>query len=274
MLKIVAEIGINHNGNINTAKKLIAAVSGLGVDYVKFQKRTIDLVYSEEELQKPRESPWGKTTREQKEGLELSFAEYKEIDEYCKLLGIGWFASPWDTVSVEFLSSFDNDYIKVPSALMTDKRFLSKIKSTSIPVIASTGMCTEEETDFAVKFFGDQLAYLLHCTSTYPCKSEEVNLKCILSLKNKYPHLKIGFSNHSPGIIFVPSAFVLGAEMVEFHITLDRAMGGSDQASSIELVGVINICKYLESLKEAIGDGKKVVYDSEKKIMEKLRRWT
>jgi len=274
MLKTVAEIGINHNGNLNIAKKLIATASSAGIDYVKFQKRTIDLVYSEEELNKPRESPWGTTTREQKEGLEFGFNEYKEIDEYCKLLGIRWFASPWDSASVDFLSSFNNDYIKVPSALMTDKKFLSNVKSTSIPVIASTGMCTEEETDFVVRFFGDQLVYLLHCTSTYPCKPDETNLKCILSLKSKYPHLKIGFSNHSPGIIFIPAALVLGAEMVEFHITLDRSMYGSDQASSIELVGIINICKYLESLKVAIGDGKKVVYDSEKSIMEKLRRWT
>ena len=274
MLKTVAEIGINHNGNLNIVKKLIATASSAGIDYVKFQKRTIDLVYSEEDLNKPRESPWGTTTREQKEGLEFGFNEYKEIDEYCKLLGIGWFASPWDSVSVDFLSSFNNDYIKVPSALMTDKKLLSKIKLTSIPVIASTGMCTEEETDFVVQFFGDQLVYLLHCTSTYPCRTDEINLRYILSLKHKYPHLKIGFSNHSPGIIFIPSSFVLGAEMVEFHITLDRTMYGSDQASSIEPVGIINICKYLESLKIALGDGKKIVYDSEKKIMEKLRRWT
>lgn len=274
MLKTVAEIGINHNGSVDIAKRLISVASSVGIDYVKFQKRTIDLVYSEEELQKPRESPWGTTTREQKEGLEFGFSEYIEIDEYCKLLGIGWFASVWDVVSVDFLSNFDNDYIKLPSALMTDKKLLSKIKSTCRPVIASTGMCTGEEIDFVVKFFGDQLVYLLHCTSTYPCKSDEINLRCILSLKNKYPHLKIGFSNHSPGIIYVPAAFVLGAEMVEFHITLDRTMYGSDQASSIESVGVVNICKYLEALKPSFGDGKKVVYDSERKIMEKLRRWT
>lgn len=274
MITKVAEIGINHNGDIDTAKRLISTASSAGVEYVKFQKRTIDLVYSKEELDKPRESPWGTTTREQKNGLELSFDDYRKIDVYCRTVGVGWFASPWDVESVEFLSSFSNDYIKVPSALITDSVLMNKVKRTCIPVIVSTGMCSDEEIDYIVKFFGDQIAYLLHCTSTYPCKPEELNLKCIVTLKNKYPHLRIGFSNHSPGVVYIPVAVAMGAEMIEFHITLDRSMYGTDQSSSIEPEGVFRICKYLETIKSAIGDGNKLVYDSEKKIMEKLRRWT
>lgn len=268
----VAEIGINHNGDIEIVKKLIDAARWSGVEYVKFQKRTIDLVYSQEELDKPRESPWGTTTREQKEGLELSKEDYDVIDNYCKQVGIGWFASPWDVESVDFLLQYEPRFLKIPSALITNIELLQKVKDSEVPVILSTGMSTEDEIARAVYFLGHQIEYLLHCTSTYPSKAEELNLSYIPVLKKKYPYFKIGFSDHSSQIIFIPVSVAFGAEMVEFHITLDRAMYGSDQAASIGVQGMFAISNYVSLVEKAVGDGAKVVYDSELPIISKLRR--
>jgi len=272
MVVKVAEIGINHNGDVNIAKNLINTAKSGGADYVKFQKRTVDLIYSREELEKPRQSPWGTTTREQKEGLELSQEDYVEIDSFCKNVGIKWFGSPWDVQSVDFLTQFNPDYLKVASALITDFGLLLKMKETGIPLIVSTGMSDEKEIEGVTTFLGDQIEYLLHCTSTYPCDSSEVNLSCITTLKKKYPQYKIGFSNHSSQIVFVPASVALGAEMTEFHITLDRAMYGSDQAASIGPQGIFRICSYVDQVDLARGDGQKKVYDSELPVLKKLRK--
>jgi len=270
---LVAEIGINHNGDVNLAKKLIDVAAFSGCDFVKFQKRTVDLVYSKEELDKYRESPWGTTNREQKYGLELGEGAYDEIDRYCRGKGIGWFASPWDVASVEFLRRYDLPYYKVASASLTDVELLKRIRGTGAKVILSTGMSTKEELDSALTIFGANVEYILACTSTYPTKDEEMNLNFISTLKSQYPEYKIGFSNHSPGIFFSAAAAVLGAEMIEFHITLDRAMYGSDQAASIEASGVMKLAKYVRALELGMGTGEWTVFDSEEAIKQKLRKF-
>jgi len=272
--EIVAEIGINHNGNIATVRQLIDVAKMGGCDYVKFQKRDIDLVYTEEELNKPRESPWGTVTRQQKEGLELGRKEYDLIDQYCKDVGIMWFASVWDINSYEFIESYQYvPFIKIPSALITNKKLLEVVRESSKYIIISTGMSTWEMISEAIDIIGENKIYcLMHCTSTYPTKTEELNLRCIKTFKEKYPNIKIGFSNHHQGLIFMPVAFSMGAEMVEFHITLNRASYGSDQAASIEPEGVNRLCKWLKAVDKALGDGEKKIYESEKPIIAKLRR--
>lgn len=271
-VKLVCELGINHNGNLATAKKLIDVACMAGVDYVKFQKRTIEAVYTNEELNSPRESPWGTTTRQQKEGLELSVQEYREIDAYCKNK-IPWFASPWDVKSIFLITRFDIPYIKIPSALITSMGLLEVCKKTcSHPIIISTGMSTKSEVDRAIKFLGDRVEYILACTSTYPTSDNEMNLNFISTLKKEYPKHRIGFSNHSPGIIYMLTAVALGAEMIEFHITLDRASYGSDQAASIETTGVLKLAKHVRHLEKAMNSGHWKVYESEKKVRAKLRR--
>jgi len=269
----IAEIGINHNGDLEIAKKLMALAKSAGMDYVKYQKRTIDLVYSREELDKYRESPWGTTNRAQKEGLELDFDAYCEIDRYCRAIGIKWIASVWDVKSADMIAEFSPEFMKIPSALITYKELLEKLKSLRIPLIVSIGMSTEKEIDDVVKFFGKQIKYILHCTSTYPCSPNEINLSYIPKLVKKYPEHKIGFSNHSPDIVYIPVAVAFGAEAVEFHVTLDRAMYGTDQAASIEPEDMFRIGRYVKNIQFALGDGKKVVYDSELPIIKKLRRY-
>ena len=270
---MVAEIGINHNGDINIAKQLIDIAHFSKCNYVKFQKRDILQVYSKEELDKPRESPWGTTTREQKEGLELSCDDFNEIDRYCKGK-IGWFASPWDVNSLDFLGMHPGcAFIKLPSPLITNERLLASCHNYDKQVILSTGMSNMEEIDRAIEALGRKKIYaILACTSTYPTKNEEINLNFIKTLKRIYPWAKIGFSNHSPGIIFMPVAVALGAEMIEFHITLNRSMYGSDQPSSFEPEGVMKLRKYIDGVEQAMGDGVKQVYASEIPIKEKLRR--
>lgn len=269
---MVAETGINHNGDIGIAKQLIDVAKFANVDYVKFQKRDINLVYSEKELDVSRESPWGTTNRQQKEGLEFNLGDYIAIDDHCRQIGMRWYGSPWDIKSVDFLVQFKPDYLKIASALITYKELLVKIKETGIPLVVSTGMSNPDEINEVCNFFGDQISYLLHCTSTYPCLPEEINMNCILELKEIYPQYKIGFSNHSSGTVYIPVAVGLGAEMVEFHVTLDRSMYGSDQPASIEPEGVLKISKYVRNLEVAMGDGVKKVYDSELPILKKLRR--
>jgi N-acetylneuraminate synthase len=270
---MVAEIGINHNGDVNLAKRLIDVAVLADCDFVKFQKRTVDVVYSKEELDKYRESPWGTTNREQKHGLEFGQREYDIIDEYCRAKNIGWYASPWDVESVEFLRQYRLRYMKVASACLTDMDLLDSINSTNADIILSTGMSTKEELNQALEILGDKVEYVLACTSTYPTWDDEINLNFIKRLKLEYPQYKIGFSNHSPGIFYSACAAALGAEMIEFHITMDRAMYGSDQAASIETGGVIQLNKYVRNLEVAMGTGDWTVFESEEKVKKSLRRF-
>ena len=271
-VKLVAELGINHNGDLLLAKRLIDVAKFAGCHYVKFQKRDIDLVYAEEELNKPRESPWGSTQREQKQGLEFEKRDYDFMAEYCSQIGIQWFISPWDVNSVDFLMQYKPPFIKIPSALITNTELVEAVKATEVPVIISTGMSTEEEVGNCCTLLGGRLIYILACTSTYPTPDAEMNLKFILKLKKEFPQYKIGFSNHSPGIQYLIIAAAYGAEMLEFHITMDRAMYGSGQAASIEMQGVLQIVKHVSNVERAMGSGEWKVYPSEEKIKEKLRR--
>ncbi len=277
MVEVILETGINHGGDLCIAKKLIDVASAAGCHYVKFQKRTIDLVYSKEELDKPRESQWGTTTRQQKEGLEFTDDDFWELTEYCNLKGIRWFASPWDIGSMQFLVSMVSPFIKIPSALITDVKYLEKcgeICDIGIQeAILSTGMSTLDMVDRAVDIIGkDNIYCIMACTSTYPTKPEESNVKCITTLKERYPWTKIGFSNHYPGLMSMIMAYVLGAEMIEFHGTLDRSMVGSDQASSIEPRGVFELMERIKLIEKMQGDGIKKIFESEKSIMQKLRK--
>ena len=267
----IAEIGINHNGNMKICKQMIDMAAEAGVDAVKFQKRTIDKVYTKEELAKPRESPWGKTNGDQKSGLEFSEEEYKEIIKYCKEKGIMWFGSAWDMDSIDFLEKLDVPCHKVASALLTDKEFLLKLKSTGKPIILSTGMSTLEQINKAVKILGEENLIIMHCTSTYPTAENEHNLSAIKEFR-KYFNCPIGYSGHEPSAYPTIIAGALGACVLERHITLDRSMYGSDQAASLERSGVELITSVIKMVPKLMGDGKKKVYDSEKPIIEKLRK--
>ena len=268
----IAEIGINHNGDLEMAQKLMDAASFAGCDGVKFQKRTIDSVYSQKELNKERKSPWGNTNRQQKEGLEFGSTEYQVIDKYAAIKNLIWFGSPWDYKSVDFLAKFNPPFIKIASALITDMELLEAVKSKNIPIIISTGMSTKKEICTAVDYLGNSLIYILACTSTYPTKAEEINLSFITTLKKEFPKYKIGFSNHSPGIVFIDAAVALGVEMIEFHITLDRTMYGSDQASSIEPFGILRLVRNIKAIQQGMGSGEWTVFPSEELIKQKLRK--
>jgi N-acetylneuraminate synthase len=270
---MVAEIGINHNGDIDLAKRLIDVAVLADCDFVKFQKRTINLVYDEEDLGRYRESPWGTTNREQKEGLEFGKEEYNAINEYCKERNIEWYASPWDIKSVHFLQQYDFPFIKVASACLTDSALLSEIRKLDKPIVLSTGMSTKQELDWALEIVGDKTEYILACTSTYPAFDAEMNLRFMQTLKDQYPQYKIGFSNHSPGIQYSVVSAALGAEMIEFHITMNRAMYGSDQASSIETGGVMALSKHVRNLELAMGTGEWTVFESEEVVKKSLRRF-
>ena len=267
---IIAEIGINHNGNVNLAKRLINQSFEAGANAVKFQKRTIELVYTPEELDKYRESPWGATNRQQKEGLEFSIEQYKELEQHTKQLGMDFIVSCWDTNSVDLIEEhLDVAYHKVASALATDRDFLQKLNLTGRPVILSTGMCTEEQIASAIDIL-DNVEIVLACTSTYPTIPSEVNLRHIYSLKNKNPNLTIGFSNHYNGLDACVGAVALGAMCVEFHITNDRTAYGSDQSASIE--NADELVDAVRKMELMLGDGVKKVYESEKPIAKKLRK--
>ena len=269
MIYIIAEIGINHNGDINLAKELIQTAADSGCNAVKFQKRTIDKVYTKEELDADRQSPWGTTNRQQKEGLEFSMEEYITLEKYAKQYNLDFIVSCWDMDSIDDIESHLNvKYHKVASALATDKKFLQKLNKTGKPIILSVGMITEEEIESAINIL-DNIKYILACTSTYPTKPEEVNLKHISTLKSKY-NTSIGFSNHYNGLDACVGATVLGAECIEFHVTKDRAMYGSDQPASIE--NVSSMVNAIRTMKVMLGDGKKVVYETEKPIASKLRK--
>ena len=270
MSYVIAEIGINHNGDIDLAKELIDMAHTSGCDAVKFQKRNVEEVYSTEELDKPRESPWGTTTREQKHGIEFNIVQYKELEEYADEKGLDFIVSCWDLDSLqEVEDNLNVKYHKVASALATDRDFLEALHYTGKPIILSTGMCTDEQVDAALKIL-KHTEYVLACTSTYPTKEEEVNLNYINTLKEKYPYLSVGFSNHYNGLAACIGATALGAECLEFHITKDRTMYGSDQVASIESVNELMVS--VRKIEKMLGDGKKVVYDSEVPIAEKLRK--
>ena len=268
---IIAEIGINHNGCLETAKKLINVAHAYGCDAVKFQKRTVEDVYTKEELLAPRQSVFGETNGDLKYGLEFGYDEYKAIDEHCKNLGILWFASCWDKKSVDFMEQFDVCAYKIPSALITDIELLQYIKNTNKPILISTGMSTLEEIDRAIDIVGLENTVIYHCTSTYPSENCELNLNVIKTLKEKY-NCPIGYSGHEKGIVSSTIAVVLGACSVERHITLDRTLWGSDQAASLEPEGLRKMVRDIRNVKTFLGDGIKRVYDSELPIKKKLRK--
>ena len=273
MVFITAEIGINHNGDIKIAKKLIDTAKSAGCDAVKFQKRAIDKVYTKEQLASPRESPWGITTREQKEGLEFSKKEYDEIDNYCKQKEIEWYASSWDVDSQLFLRDFHLKHNKVASAMLTNHELLNMIAEERKHTFISTGMSTIEQIREAVNIFrkNNCLFELQHSNSSYPMKMEEANLKCIQTLKKEF-NCDVGYSGHEVlGYLICISAVLLGATSVERHITLDRSMYGSDQAASLESQGLTRLVRDLRRIDVIMGDGVKKVWPSEIPTMKKLR---
>lgn len=272
-LFLIAEIGINHNGDLGIAKQLIDAAAEAGFDAVKFQKRTIDIVYTQEFLDAPRESPWGSTQRAQKEGLEFSAQGYKEIDRYCKEKGLEWTASAWDLDAQVFLQQFNCSFNKVASPMLGHLPLLKLIASEKKKTFISTGMSTLEELDAVVKIFKDANCpfELMHCNSTYPMKEEDANLLCIPMLKNRYG-VNVGYSGHESSLIKVcTTAVTLGATSLERHITLDRAMYGSDQAASIEAHALADFVTSVRAISGIMGTGVKTLSEAELKTREKLR---
>ena len=269
---IIAEFGINHNGSLKIARQLIEAAKWAGADAVKFQKRTVDVVYTSKELAQPRGSPFGATNGDLKRGLEFNADEYEQISNQCFLRDIHWFASPWDVGSVEFLQKFDVPWYKVASACLTDIDLLRAINKTGKPVIVSTGMSTLEQIDVAV-FELFAISGLLVCTSTYPAKVEELNLARIHTLMELYPELRIGYSGHEVGIWTTLCAVAMGAEIVERHLTLDRSMWGSDQAASLEPKAFKKLVEEIRTFEQAFGDGEFRVLESERPVLKKLRRF-
>ena len=272
-LFLIAEIGINHNGDLGIAKQLIDAAAEAGFDAVKFQKRTIDIVYTQEFLDAPRESPWGSTQRAQKEGLEFSAQDYKEIDRYCKEKGLEWTASAWDMDAQVFLQQFNCSFNKVASPMLGHLPLLKLIASEKKKTFISTGMSTLEELDAVVKIFKDANCpfELMHCNSTYPMKEEDANLLCIPMLKNRYG-VNVGYSGHESSLIKVcTTAVTLGATSLERHITLDRAMYGSDQAASIESHALHSFVESVRAIPAILGSGEKNLSEAELKTREKLR---
>lgn len=269
---VVAEIGINHNGSLDLAKQMIHAAFIAGVDAVKFQKRTPELCVPPEQRGQMRETPWGYITYlDYRYKVEFSEADYREIDRYCRELGVTWFASVWDEPSVDFMETFNPVAYKVPSASLTDHNLLRHLRKTGRPVILSTGMSTMEEIRAAVAVLGLENLVITHATSTYPCDPHELNLRMITTLKTEFP-VPIGYSGHEVGLVPSAVAVALGACMVERHITLDRAMWGSDQAASVEPGGFERLVKYIRVTEQSLGDGVKVVYESEMGARKKLRR--
>jgi len=271
---ITAEIGINHNGDLAIAKELIKKSKEAGVDAVKFQKRSIDIVYTEEMLNKERESPWGTTQREQKEGLEFSLDEYSEINSYCKEIEIDWFASAWDIPSQDFLNNFDLRVNKIASAMTTNLEFVERVASEGKPTFISTGMCTYEEIKNAVDVFNNKKCrfVLMHTNSEYPSREEKLNLNVISTLKDKF-NCNVGYSGHESSVSPSLVASALGAVSIERHVTLDRSMYGSDQAASLEYVGIKNLVATIRKLNIILGNGEKEITEVEHEVAKKLRYW-
>ena len=271
---IIAEIGINHNGDLKLAKELMKMAKDSGCDAVKFQKRTIDIVYTKEFLEESRESPWGTTQREQKEGLEFNESDYGEIDSYAKELDIIWFASAWDIPSQDFLKQFNVPYNKIASAMTTNLEFVEHVAKEGKPTFVSTGMTTLEEIENTVNIFKKHNCQitLMHTNSEYPSPEENLNLNCIITLKEKF-NIPIGYSGHEPSVSPSLVAACLGATAIERHITKDRSSYGSDQAASLESSGLKNLVDMVRKLPVVLGDGVKLITDEEKKIAKKLRYW-
>ena len=270
---IIAEIGINHNGDMEIAMKLIEAAKQSGCDAVKFQKRNLDLVYSKELLDSPRESPWGKTQRDQKNGLEFGESEYDEIDKYCKKIDIHWFASPWDLKSVKFLEKYNLKFNKIASAMIVDEKLLVEVAKQKRHTFISTGMSSLSNIEKAINIFKkyDCSFELMHCISTYPMKTKDANLKTISALKDKF-NCPVGYSGHENGLAVSYAAASMGISSLERHITLDRTMYGSDQAASIEPNGLRVLVQVVRKIEEALGEEKiGHITKEEAEIAKKLR---
>ena len=273
MVLFIAEIGINHNGDVEIAKKLIKIAKEIGCDAVKFQKRTVEKVYSKESLDSQRESPWGNTTREQKMGLEFEKNEYDEIDKYCSALDIDWFASAWDVDSQVFLQNYNLKYNKIASAMLTNNELLNVVAKEGKHTFISTGMSTMDQIKNAVDIFRQQKCSfeLMHTNSTYPMKLEEANLRCLDTLKKEF-NCDVGYSGHEVSSYLVcVLAVTFGISTIERHITLERTMYGSDQAASLEKTGFERMVRDVKLVEGILGDGKKKIWDSEIPVMKKLR---
>lgn len=271
---IIAEGGINANGSLETALKMCDVAKEIGADAIKWQKRTVDVVYTKEELSVPRTSPFGTTNGDLKRALEFSYEDYREIDRYCRAIGLDWSASCWDLASVAFISSLRPAWLKIPSALITNDPLLTAYSATGLPIIMSTGMSTWEEIDHAFDWIGrpNEDMTLLHCHSSYPSPLEEINLACINSFKERYPGVKVGYSSHTVSPWPCLMAVVYGAEVAEFHLTLDRTSFGSDQAASLEPAAAKKLIEEIRTFEKCKGDGVKRVYASELPVKAKLRR--
>jgi N-acetylneuraminate synthase len=270
---IIAEIGINHNGSLDIAKKLIDEAVTAGCDAVKFQKRTPELCTPKDQWHLERDTPWGRMTYiNYRKIIELGYDEYAAIDAYCKEKGIDWFVSCWDEESVDFMEQFNPGVYKFASASLTDHGLIEKVKTTGKPYILSTGMSTMDEIRAAVETFGTDNLLIAHSTSAYPCPPQELNLRMIDTLAELYPGVPIGYSGHETGLATTVAAVAMGASFVERHFTLDRAMWGSDHAASVEPQGMQKLVRDIRDVEQAIGDGVKKVYDSELGAMKRLRR--
>lgn len=270
---VIGEIGINHNGNVEIAKKIIAGAKHAGCDAVKFQKRTPEICTPKDQWNIERDTPWGRMTYiDYRYKVEFGEKEYNEIDRFCKEIGIIWFASCWDEPSVDFIEQFNPPLYKTASASLTDFDLLKKHKELNKPIMISTGMSTMEQINKAVEFMEKDKLLIAHATSSYPCKLEELNLKMIETLRNLYTGIPIGYSGHEVGLAPTWAAVALGASFVERHITLDRAMWGTDQAASVEVGGMERLVSNIRDIELSLGDGVKKVYDSELGQIKKLRR--
>lgn len=274
MAKVIAEIGINHNGDLDIAKQLISMAKEAKADFVKFQMRDVDTVYAGE-LDKPRESPWGTTQGEQKRGIEFSMDEYKQINVFCEMIGMPWFASCWDVKSLESAYSyFDWPFNKVASAMVTNLDFCELLAFQDKPVIVSTGGCSFEQIDACLDIFkGHVDITVMHCVAQYPCPDTDLNLNVLHALRRRYPWATVGYSGHEVGLYPSVMAIAMGAKVVERHITLDRSMYGSDQSASMEFHGLSQLCKIAHAANDIFGDGVKRILPGEADCMQKLRYW-
>jgi N-acetylneuraminate synthase len=270
---IIAEAGINHNGDLDIAKKIIDGAAHAGADAVKFQKRTPEICTPPDQQKQIRETPWGYITYlDYRYKVEFNEEQYRELDRHCKEKGIDWMVSVWDEPSVDFMEQFETPAYKLPSASLTDHKLLKHVRKTGKPVIISTGMSTMKEIHKGVVAVGLENLVIMHSTSAYPCPPEELNLRMIETLRREFPNTPIGYSGHEVGLVPSAIAVALGATSVERHITLDRAMWGSDQAASVEPGGFEKLVKYIRVTEASLGDGVKKVYESELNSLKKLRR--
>ncbi|NLT51282.1 MAG: N-acetylneuraminate synthase [Ignavibacteria bacterium] len=270
---IIAEIGINHNGSLEIAKKMIDGAVFAGCNAVKFQKRTPELCVPKDQWYIERDTPWGRMTYiDYRYKVEFGLEEYAEIDKHCRDKKIDWFASCWDEEAVDFIEQFDPPVYKMASASLTDSELLLKVKETGKPIMLSTGMSSPDEINAAVSLLNMDELLIAQSTSAYPCNLEELNLLVIRALKQKFPKYPIGYSGHETGLAPTMAAVALGANFIERHITLDRAMWGSDQAASVEIVGLYKLVQNIRDIEKSLGNGVKKVYESEKKVLAKLRR--